>query len=66
MILRKDSSGRVIGYRETYFSEKQSVSVSAIGRLNTITTTDRTTGQVEIRTVFGQVVLPTLQGKWGR
>jgi hypothetical protein len=63
MILKTGSSGHIIGYRETYFSESQNVSVSVIGRLNTITTTDRKTGKVEIQTVFGQAILPTPQGK---
>jgi hypothetical protein len=63
VVLRKESSRQVIGYRETYFGPKQNVSVSVIGTLNTITTPNRKTGGVEIQTVFGQAVLPTPQGK---
>jgi hypothetical protein len=58
MILHKDNSGRVIGYRETYIDDKQIVNVSVIGTINTVSTTDRTTGKVESRTFFGQSILP--------
>lgn len=59
MEIKKDSTGRVIGYRETYFSQDQNVTVNTIGRLIITTTTDRRTGRVEIKTTFGQPVLPS-------
>jgi hypothetical protein len=62
MVIRRDSKGNVIGYRETYFSEEKNMTVNTIGRLITTTTTDRRTGKVEIKTTFGKPVLPSEAG----
>lgn len=59
MQIKRDSRGKVIGYRETYFSQDENVTVNTVGGLIITTTTDRRTGRVEIKTTFGQPVLPS-------
>jgi hypothetical protein len=58
MIISKDNSGNIIGWRKTYISKDEIVDVSVNGNINTITTRDRTTGKVESKTFFG--------GQWGQ
>jgi hypothetical protein len=54
MLISKDNSGRKIGFRETYFSKSESVEVSVHRDVSTITTRDRNTGKVEVKTFFGK------------
>jgi hypothetical protein len=57
MLISKDNSGRTIGWRETYFSEDESVDVSVVGNISTIMTRDRTTGKVDSKTFIGRTPL---------
>jgi|GEM_PF-3414532 hypothetical protein len=59
MIISKDSSGRIVGWRETYISTNEIVDVSVGGNINSITTRNRTTGQVETKTFFGKPLIPS-------
>jgi hypothetical protein len=59
MLISKDNSGRITGWRETYVSEREIVDVSVNGNINTIMTRDRTTGKVETKTFFGKPLLPS-------
>jgi hypothetical protein len=59
MLISKDNNGKTIGWRETYFSKDESVDVSVHRNVSTITTRDRTTGKVEMKTFFGQALLPS-------
>lgn len=59
MIVHKDGKGNIVGWRETYISDREIVDVSVIGNINTIATQDRKTGAVESRTFFGQLLLPS-------
>jgi hypothetical protein len=54
MLNSKNNSGRTIGWRETYFSKDESVDVSVVGNISTITTRDRTTGKVDSKTFIGK------------
>lgn len=38
MLISKDNDGKVIGWHETYFSKNESVDVSVVGNISTITT----------------------------
>ena len=59
MLISKDNEGRVIGWRETYFSTDEIVEVSVGGNISTISTRNRTTGNVEFKTFFGTPLLPS-------
>jgi hypothetical protein len=59
MLISKDNSGRVIGWQETYISDREIVTVSVNGNINMISTRDRTTGKVESKTFFGKPLLPS-------
>ena len=54
MLISKDNSGKKIGFRETYLSKDESVDVSVHRDVSTITTRDRNTGKVEVKTFFGK------------
>lgn len=54
MLVSKDNSGRIVGWTETYFSADETVNVSVIRNIGTITTTDKMTGKVESKTFVGQ------------
>jgi hypothetical protein len=58
MLVSKGSKGNVTGWLETYLSNKEIVTVSVNGNINTITTQDRTTGKFETKTFFGKSPLP--------
>jgi hypothetical protein len=60
MIISRDNNGNIIGWRENYVSKDEIVDVSVAGNINTITTRDRTTGKVEIKTYFGKPLLPSV------
>ena len=57
MLITKDNSGKTIGWRETYQSKDESVDVSVHRNVSTVTTRDRSTGKVEIKTFFGKTPL---------
>ena len=59
MLISKDNSGRVIGWRETYVSDREIVNVSVNGNINSISTRNRATGTVETKTFFGKPLLPS-------
>ena len=59
MIVSKDNSGRIVGWREAYFSAEETVNVSVLRNVSTIITTDKTTGKVESKTFVGQPLLPS-------
>ena len=59
MLITKDNHGRVIGWRETYQSKDESVEVSVHRNVSTITTRDRTTGKVEVKTFVGKTPFTT-------
>lgn len=59
MIISKDNQGNIIGWRETYISDREIVNVSVNGNINTISTQDRTTGKAESKTFFGKPLLPS-------
>ena len=63
MIVSKDNSGRIIGWREVYIGDSEIVTVSVNGNINMISTRDRTTGKVETKTFFGKPLLPSDFGK---
>ena len=50
MLIRKNNSGKTIGWRETYFSKDETVDVSVHPNVSTVTTRDRTTSKVDTRT----------------
>jgi len=62
MLISKDNGGKTIGWRETYVSKDESVDVSVHRNVSTITTRDRNTGKVEVKTFFGRTPL-TPDGK---
>ena len=49
----QDNSGRPIGFLETLTSNKEVVTVNQSGNATTVTTRDRSTGQVKTETFFG-------------
>jgi hypothetical protein len=57
MLINRDNGGKPIGWRETYVSKDESVEVSVHRNVSTITTRDRTTGKVEVKTFFGRTPL---------
>jgi len=59
MLITKNNSGEVVGWRETYVSKDESVDVSVHGTVSTITTRDRNTGKVDVKTFFGKPLLPS-------
>jgi hypothetical protein len=63
MLISKNNDGNIIGWRETYVSADETVNVSVIRNITTITTRDRTTGKVESKTFFGTPLLPSDSGQ---
>ena len=59
MIVTKNNKGEVVGWREHYTSKDESVDVSVHGTVSTITTTDRNTGKVDVKTFVGKPLLPS-------
>jgi len=58
MLVSKDNHGNIIGWRETQISKNEIVDVSENGKIDTITTRERTTGKTESKTLFGKPPLP--------
>jgi hypothetical protein len=59
MLVSKDNNGKIVGWRETYFSAEETVNVSVLRNVSTITTTDKATGKIESKTFVGQPLLPS-------
>jgi hypothetical protein len=59
MLISKNNGGKTIGWRETYFSKDESVDVSVVGNISTITTRDRNTGKVDSKTFVGRPLMPS-------
>jgi hypothetical protein len=59
MIINKDNNGKAIGFIETLTSNQQVVTVNQSRSVTTITTRDRSSGQVRAETFFG--TLPFLR-----
>jgi len=59
MIINKDNGGKAIGFIETLTSAKSVVTVNQSRSVTTITTRDRSSGQVRTETFFG--TLPFLR-----
>jgi hypothetical protein len=59
MSINKDNSGKPIGFIETLISNERVVTINAIRQAATVTTRDRSNGQVKTETFFGTV--PVIQ-----
>ncbi len=59
MLISKDNGGKTIGWRETHFSKDESVDVSVVRNITTISTRDKTTGKMESKTLLGTPLLPS-------
>ena len=59
MLISKNNSGKAIGWRETYFAKDESVDVSVVGNTSTVTTRDRSTGEVDSKTFVGRPLMPS-------
>jgi hypothetical protein len=59
MLISKDNKGKVIGWRETYFAKDETVDVSVVGNISTITTRDRSRGKVDSKTFVGRPLMPS-------
>ena len=57
MIINKDNSGKAIGFIETLTSAKSVVNVNQSRSVTTITTRDRSSGQVKTETFYGALPL---------
>lgn len=62
MLIGKDNKDRKIGWMETYFSDNRTVTVNASRDVTTISSRDRRTGEVEMKTFFGKPLLPSDSG----
>ena len=58
MLINKDNSGKAIVFLETLISNEQVVTVNQAEHVATITTRDRTSGQVRTEIFFGTLLLP--------
>ena len=54
MLINKDNGGKTIGWRETYFGSNETVNVSVVRNITTISTRDRNTGKVKTETLMGE------------
>jgi hypothetical protein len=59
MIVSKDNNGKPIGFIETLFSNERVITVNATRQVATVTTRDRSNGQVKTETFYGTLPLPT-------
>jgi hypothetical protein len=57
MSVNNDNNGRPIGLIETLASSERVVTVNQAGQVTTVTTRDRTNGQVKTETFFGTLPL---------
>jgi hypothetical protein len=58
MIVSKDNNGKAIGFIETLISNGRVVTVNATRQVATVTTRDRSNGQVKTETFYGTFPLP--------
>ncbi len=58
MIITKDNNGKPIGFIETFFSSERVVIINSTRQVATVTTRDRSNGQVKTETFFGTLPLP--------
>ena len=58
MIVSKDNNGKPMGFIETLISNERVVTVNATAHVATVTTRDRSNGQVKMETFFGTLPLP--------
>jgi hypothetical protein len=54
MLINKDNGGKTIGWRETYFGSNETVNVSVVRNIISISTRDRNTGKVKTETLIGE------------
>jgi len=57
MIITKDNNGKAVGYIETLTSNERVVTINQTEHVTTVTTRDRTNGQVKSETFFGNLPL---------
>jgi hypothetical protein len=57
MLINKDNNGKPIGFIETLTSNDRVVTVNQMGQVTTVTTRDRTSGQVKTETFVGTLPL---------
>ena len=58
MIINKDNHGKPMGFIETLISNDRVVTVNATPQVATVTTRDRSNGQVKTETFYGTLPLP--------
>jgi hypothetical protein len=59
MVTSKDNQGRPIAWQETYFGKDETVNVSVVRNITTISTRDKTSGKVDSKTFIGRTPLPS-------
>jgi hypothetical protein len=59
MVKSKDNQGRPIAWQETYFGSNETVNVSVVRNITTISTRDKASGKVESKTFLGTPLLPS-------
>jgi len=59
MVTSKDNQGRSIAWQETYFGKDETVNVSVVRNITTISTRDKTSGKVDSKTFIGRTPLPS-------
>jgi hypothetical protein len=57
MITTKDNSGKPIGFIETLTSVERVVTINHLGHVTTVTTRNRTNGNVKTQAFFGSLPL---------
>jgi hypothetical protein len=57
MIINKNNDGNLVGFIETLFSNEKVVTVNQTAQVTTVTTRDRTNGQVKSETFLGTLPL---------
>ena len=57
MLINKDNEGKPIGFIDTLISNERVVTVNATQQATTITTRDRSNGQVKTETFYGTLPL---------
>ena len=57
MIINRDNSGAPTGFLETLISNERVITVNQIRNATTVTTRDRTSGEVKAETFYGTLPL---------
>ena len=60
MLINKDNGGKTIGWRETYFGSNETVNVSVVRNITSISTRDKTTGKVQSKTFLARLLCPPI------